>query len=107
MKPETIRTIRELRARVGAWRKDGLSVGMVPTMGALHRGHLALIEAAKKQSDRVIVTLFVNPTQFAPTEDLSAYPRDEEADRQKLEELGVDVLFAPTDRGDVSGRLRH
>jgi pantoate--beta-alanine ligase len=95
MKPETIRTIRELRSRVEAWRKDGLSVGMVPTMGALHRGHLALIEAAQKQCDRVIVTLFVNPTQFAPTEDLSAYPRDEDADRRKLEALGVDVLFAP------------
>jgi pantoate--beta-alanine ligase len=95
MKPETIRTIGELRARVGAWRKDGLSIGMVPTMGALHRGHLALIEAAEKADDRVVVTLFVNPTQFAPTEDLSAYPRDEEADRRKLEPLGVDVLFAP------------
>jgi pantoate--beta-alanine ligase len=95
MKPETIRTIGELRARVGAWRKDGLSIGMVPTMGALHRGHLALIEAAEKADDRVVVTLFVNPTQFAPTEDLSAYPRDEEADRRKLEPLGVDLLFAP------------
>jgi pantoate--beta-alanine ligase len=69
---------------------------MVPTMGALHRGHLALIETAQRQCDRVIVTLFVNPTQFAPTEDLSAYPRDEEADRQKLAPLGVDVLFAPS-----------
>ena len=96
MKPETIRTIRELRSRVGAWRKDAFSIGMVPTMGALHRGHLALIETAQKQCDRVIVTLFVNPTQFAPTEDLSAYPRDEEADRQKLAALGVDVLFAPS-----------
>jgi len=95
MKPETIRTVRELRARVGAWRKDELGVGMVPTMGALHRGHLALIETAQKQCDHVIVTLFVNPTQFAPTEDLSAYPRDENADGRKLEELGVDVLFAP------------
>jgi pantoate--beta-alanine ligase len=96
MKPEPIRTIRELRARVADWRKHGHSVGMVPTMGALHRGHLALIEAAQKACDRVIVTLFVNPTQFAPTEDLSAYPRDEEADRRKLEALGVDVLFAPS-----------
>jgi pantoate--beta-alanine ligase len=95
MKPETIRTIRELRARVEAWRKNGFSVGMVPTMGALHRGHLALIETAQKRCDRVVVSLFVNPTQFAPTEDLSAYPHDEEADRRKLEALGVDVLFAP------------
>ena len=95
MKPETIRTIRELRARVEAWRKNGFSVGMVPTMGALHRGHLALIETAQQQCDRVVVTLFVNPTQFAPTEDLSAYPRDENADGWKLEALGIDVLFAP------------
>lgn len=95
MKPETIRTICELRAGVSGWRQDGLSVGMAPTMGALHRGHLVLIETAQKQCDRVIVTLFVNPTQFAPSEDLSAYPRDEEADRRKLEALGVDLLFAP------------
>lgn len=95
MKPETVRSVRELRERVGAWHKAGLRVAMAPTMGALHRGHLALIEAAQRQSDRVVVTLFVNPTQFAPTEDLSAYPRDEEADRRKLTELGVDVLFAP------------
>jgi pantoate--beta-alanine ligase len=96
MKLETIRMIRELRSRVDVWRREALSIGMVPTMGALHRGHLALVEAAQKQCDRVIVTLFVNPTQFAPTEDLSTYPRDEGADRQKLEALGVDVLFAPS-----------
>ena len=92
---ETVRSISRLRARVGVWRKAGLSIGMVPTMGALHAGHLALIEAAKRQADRVVVTLFVNPTQFAPTEDLAAYPRDEEADRQKLAGVGVDLLFAP------------
>jgi pantoate--beta-alanine ligase len=96
MKPEVIRAIRDLRFRVGAWRKETLVVGMVPTMGALHRGHLALIETAQNQCDRVIVTLFVNPTQFSPTEDLAAYPRDEEADRLKLEKLGADVLFAPS-----------
>jgi pantoate--beta-alanine ligase len=92
---ETIHSISGLRERVGAWRKAGLSVGMVPTMGALHAGHLALIAAAGRQTDRVVVTLFVNPMQFAPTEDLAAYPRDEEADRQKLAGLGVDLLFAP------------
>lgn len=95
MKPETIRTIQGLRARVAEWRAERLSVGMVPTMGALHAGHLSLIEAAERQCDRVIVTLFVNPTQFAPTEDLAAYPRDEDGDRKMLAARRVDVLFAP------------
>lgn len=95
MKPETIRTIEALRETVSGWRGSGLTIGMVPTMGALHPGHLALIRAARATSDRVVVTLFVNPTQFAPTEDLRTYPRDEEADREKLAESGVDVLFAP------------
>jgi pantoate--beta-alanine ligase len=92
---ETIRSIPALRARVAAWRKEGHSVGMVPTMGALHDGHLALIEAAKRQTERVVVTLFVNPTQFAPGEDLAAYPREEAADREKLAAVALDVLFAP------------
>ena len=96
MHPETIRTIEELRTRVGAWRKAGEAIGMVPTMGALHAGHLTLIREAKKQCARAVVTLFVNPTQFAPNEDLSAYPRDEESDREKLGALGVDLLFAPS-----------
>jgi pantoate--beta-alanine ligase len=95
MQPETIRTVTDLRQRVVAWRSDGLSAGMVPTMGALHAGHEALIQAARRQSDRVVVTLFVNPTQFGPNEDFSAYPRDLEADLRKLTALGVDVLFAP------------
>jgi pantoate--beta-alanine ligase len=68
---------------------------MVPTMGALHAGHLALVQAAKRGCDRVVVTLFVNPAQFAPSEDLASYPRDEESDRRMLEAQGVDVLFAP------------
>jgi len=93
---ETIRTIDGLRARVAEWRREKLSVGMVPTMGALHEGHLALMRAAQRGNDRAVVTLFVNPTQFAPTEDLKAYPRDEEADRRKLEALDVAVLFAPS-----------
>ncbi len=92
---ETSRSISALRANVAAWRKEGLSVGMVPTMGALHAGHLALIREAKRQTERVVVTLFVNPAQFAPTEDLGAYPRSEDADRQKLAALAVDFLFAP------------
>jgi pantoate--beta-alanine ligase len=91
----TIRTIPELRAEVFAWQKAGLSVGMVPTMGALHAGHMALVDEARRQNARVVVTLFVNPTQFAPMEDLAAYPRDEETDSRKLEAAGVDLLFAP------------
>ena len=96
MKLETIRSIPELRKRVATWRHDRATVGMVPTMGALHAGHVSLIEAAKRACDRVVVTLFVNPTQFAPTEDMASYPRNEEADRRKLTELDVDVLFAPS-----------
>jgi pantoate--beta-alanine ligase len=96
MKPEIVRSIAALRARTADWRRDGRRVGMVPTMGALHAGHLALVRAALQRTDRVIVTLFVNPTQFAPTEDLAAYPRGEADDRAKLAELGPDLLFAPS-----------
>lgn len=96
MKPEVIRSIAGLRQVVARWRQSGLSVGMVPTMGALHEGHLALVAAAQRANDPVVVTLFVNPAQFAPTEDLSAYPRTEESDLAKLAELGADVLFAPS-----------
>jgi pantoate--beta-alanine ligase len=95
MKPELVRSIAALREKVAAWRAEHLSVGMVPTMGALHEGHLSLVREAQRQTDRVVVTLFVNPAQFAPTEDLGAYPRTEESDRQKLAALGGDVLFAP------------
>jgi pantoate--beta-alanine ligase len=95
MKPEVLRTVAALRERVSAWRGDGARVGMVPTMGALHEGHLALVRAAQRQCGRVIVTLFVNPAQFAPTEDLGAYPRTEADDRRKLAELDADLLFAP------------
>lgn len=96
VKPATLRTTVDLRKTVGAWRAGGASVGMVPTMGALHAGHISLIEVARQDCDRIVVTLFVNPAQFAPTEDFSAYPRDEEADYSKLAERSVDVLFAPS-----------
>jgi pantoate--beta-alanine ligase len=89
------RSVSELRARVAAWRQDGETIGLVPTMGALHEGHLALVRRAQADNRRCIVTLFVNPTQFGPTEDLAAYPRNETVDRDKLAALGVDVLFAP------------
>jgi pantoate--beta-alanine ligase len=89
------RSVNELRAHVAAWRRDGETVGLVPTMGALHEGHLALVRHAQADNRRSIVTLFVNPTQFGPSEDLAAYPRNEAADCGKLAALGVDVLFAP------------
>ncbi|EKF41413.1 pantoate--beta-alanine ligase [Nitratireductor indicus] len=95
MSLSTVRTVRELRERVGAWRRAGETVGVVPTMGALHAGHLSLVEAAQARTRRVIVTLFVNPRQFNNASDLAAYPRTEKDDAAKLDPLGVDVLFAP------------
>jgi pantoate--beta-alanine ligase len=89
------RSVPELRACVAGWRRAGDTLGLVPTMGALHDGHLALVRRAETENRRTIVTLFVNPTQFAPNEDLAAYPRDEAADRNKLAAFGVDLLFAP------------
>jgi len=92
----TLRTVSELRAQVRAWRDAGLSVGLAPTMGALHSGHMSLVHAALQHCDRVIVTLFVNPTQFGEGEDFSVYPRDEDADRKLAEAEGAHVLFAPS-----------
>jgi pantoate--beta-alanine ligase len=91
----TLRRVAALREQVTAWRRAGDSIGLVPTMGALHDGHLALVRQAQADCRRVIVTLFVNPTQFGANEDLTAYPRDEAADRAQLEAAGADVLFAP------------
>ncbi|MBC7102552.1 MAG: pantoate--beta-alanine ligase [Parvibaculum sp.] len=88
------RSAADLREAVAAWRKEGLSVALVPTMGALHEGHLSLIDLARTKADRVVVSIFVNPTQFAPNEDFSAYPRTEAADAAKLEGQ-ADLIFAP------------
>ena len=88
-------TASDTRAAVRAVKKQGRTVGFVPTMGALHAGHIALVRAARARCDFVVVSIFVNPTQFAPNEDLAKYPRTFEADRQKLEAEGVDLLFAP------------
>ncbi len=88
-------TIKEVREAVAAWKKDGLTVGLVPTMGALHEGHASLVDAAKDQCDRVVASVFVNPTQFAAGEDLDAYPRDFERDCQILEAHGCDLVFHP------------
>ncbi|TIR50614.1 MAG: pantoate--beta-alanine ligase [Mesorhizobium sp.] len=90
-----IRTLADLRKTVAVWRHDGLRVAVVPTMGALHEGHLSLVRAALERADRVIVTLFVNPKQFNSPADLAAYPRTEHEDAAKLAPLGAHVLYAP------------
>lgn len=92
---DIIRSVAELRARVARWRLAGERVAIVPTMGALHDGHLSLVREAKREAARVIVTLFVNPKQFSNPDDLKNYPRTEDSDRAILAPLGVDVLFAP------------
>ncbi len=92
---EIVRSRDALRARVAGWKAAGARVGVVPTMGALHAGHLSLVEAAQAGADRVIVTLFVNPRQFNAASDLAAYPRTETEDAAKLAPLGVDALYAP------------
>ena len=91
----TIRTIGELRAWLGNARDEGRTVGLVPTMGAFHAGHHALMQAARAEQDAVVVSLFVNPAQFNDAGDLAAYPRSEDDDAAEAAELGVDVLFAP------------
>lgn len=90
-----VRSVADLRAYVSQWRKDGLSVGLVPTMGALHDGHLTLVRTALETCDRVVVTLFVNPKQFGPNEDYGTYPRTEEEDAAKLAGAGAHMLYAP------------
>ncbi|HSO42039.1 MAG TPA: pantoate--beta-alanine ligase [Rhodospirillales bacterium] len=92
------RTVADLRRRVQAWREERLSVALVPTMGALHDGHLSLIRLALTEADRVCVSLFVNPTQFGPNEDFDRYPRDEAADTEKIGAAGAHLLFAPEGR---------
>lgn len=92
---EIVRTVAALRARVGGWRRDGARVALTPTMGALHAGHVSLVALGRARADRVAATLFVNPTQFGPGEDLASYPRDEARDASMLREAGCDLLFAP------------
>jgi pantoate--beta-alanine ligase len=89
------RTKAELRAELDAPRRTGSTIGLVPTMGALHEGHLALLAAARERCDVVVMSLFVNPAQFRPGEDLAAYPRDEDLDLELAEAAGVDIVFAP------------
>jgi pantoate--beta-alanine ligase len=91
-----VRTVAELRQVVAGWRAAGLRIGFVPTMGALHDGHLSLVRQGKERADRVVASVFVNPTQFAPTEDLDRYPRQETKDATLLASAGCDLLFAPS-----------
>jgi len=95
MTPEIIRTLVELRSKVAGWKAAGESVAVVPTMGALHQGHLSLVRAAKAACDRVIVTIFINPKQFNNPEDYKNYPRTEEEDARKLIALKADVVYVP------------
>ena len=88
-------TVAAVRAQVKEWKKEGLTVGFVPTMGYLHEGHGSLISAARANNDKVVVSIFVNPMQFGPTEDLASYPRDLDKDSAYCESLGVDMIFHP------------
>ncbi|MGN7997921.1 pantoate--beta-alanine ligase [Sphingomonas sp. 22176] len=93
---QTVRQIDDLRQALDAFRSEGARLAFVPTMGALHDGHMALVEAAKRAGTRVIVSIFVNPIQFGPNEDLAKYPRREQADSRLLANAGVDLLWMPT-----------
>jgi len=94
--PEIVSTISDLRARLSPWRGKGERIGLVPTMGALHDGHLSLVRETKKRCARTVASIFVNPAQFAPHEDFDRYPRDLESDSKKLSVAGVDLIFAPS-----------
>ena len=92
---EICSTIDAVRKQVKEWKKEGLTIGFVPTMGYLHEGHRSLMEAARKENDKVVVSIFVNPMQFGPTEDLESYPRDLQKDATLCEGVGVDLIFHP------------
>src|SRR5437763_12633491 len=92
---EIARTVADLREYIALWRKDDERIGLVSTMGALHQGHMALVAAARAECDRVVASIFVNPKQFAPTEDLASYPRREAADLEMFRSAGVNLVFIP------------
>ena len=91
-----LNNIAELKQQIRNWKKSGVTIGLVPTMGALHRGHASLIEKAKEMCDKVVVSVFVNPIQFGPNEDYDKYPRTIEDDLKLSEKFGADIVFAPT-----------
>ena len=95
---EIVRTVRELRQKVSEWRRLGCSVGLIPTMGALHNGHFSLIKKSLETTDKTVTSLFLNPKQFGANEDLSTYPRNEVADIAALNSRGVLLLFAPSSK---------
>ncbi len=92
---KVVKTVAEVREAVNAWKKEGLTVGLVPTMGFLHAGHQSLIKKSVEQNDRTVVSVFVNPTQFGPNEDLESYPRDLDHDAKLCEDTGADIVFNP------------
>ena len=92
---QVVSTVKEVRDIVAGWRKEGKTVGFVPTMGYLHEGHGSLISKAVEQNDKAVVSIFVNPMQFGPTEDLESYPRDLKKDAALCKEVGVDLIFHP------------
>jgi pantoate--beta-alanine ligase len=94
--PDTITSVAGLRTRIGEWRRQSRTIGLVPTMGALHDGHSELVRRSLGQCDHTVVSIFVNPTQFAPHEDFAKYPRNEAADIARLAALGVDLVYLPT-----------
>jgi pantoate--beta-alanine ligase len=95
VKPKIVRTIAALRRETAGWHADGMKYAIVPTMGALHEGHLALVQEGLKRADSVVVSIFINPRQFGANEDLSRYPRDEAGDVAKLAAAGAQLIFAP------------
>ena len=92
---QILTTVKEVRAQVKEWKRQGLSVGFVPTMGYLHEGHASLMKRAREECDKVVASIFVNPMQFGANEDLDSYPRDLEADAKLCESIGVDLIFHP------------
>lgn len=93
---QQVKKLEELEALVSGWRREGQVIGFVPTMGNLHEGHLSLVERARREADRVVASIFVNPTQFGPNEDFGRYPRTPQADAEGLERVGCDALFMPS-----------
>ncbi len=91
-----LNSITDIKEKIKSWKKEGLTIGLVPTMGALHAGHASLIKKAKETCDKVVVSIFVNPIQFGPNEDFDKYPRTINSDKELCDELGADIVFAPT-----------